>query len=73
MKSMRERSGSGVSHTSSNGEVLMTILYVIVGALTILSIGLYALLYVLKSKKQSQAKQVQKREAMQAVAKAQSE
>jgi len=50
----------------------MTILYVIVGALLILSLGLYALTFVLKTKGKTQARERQKVEAMQAVAATQS-
>jgi len=49
----------------------MIILYVIVGALAILSLGLYAMLFVLKSKTQNRERQ--KVETMQAVAESQSE
>ncbi len=51
----------------------MTALFVIVGALLVLSLGLYILVSVLKSKKLAHEKQRRKLEAMQAVAEAQGE
>ncbi|NQU55979.1 MAG: hypothetical protein HQ513_02015 [Rhodospirillales bacterium] len=51
----------------------MTVLYVIVGALVVLSLGLSLLLRVLKSKKLAHEKERRKLEAMQAVAEAQGE
>ncbi|MBT4933350.1 MAG: hypothetical protein HOL66_11545 [Rhodospirillaceae bacterium] len=50
----------------------MTILYVIIGALVALSLGLSLFLRVLNSKKLEQEKQRRKFEAMQVVAEAQS-
>lgn len=51
----------------------MTVLYTIVGALVVLSLGLYVLLGVLKSKKQSHEKERRKQETLQAVAEARGE
>jgi len=51
----------------------MTALFVIVGALLVLSLGLYILVSVLKSKKLAHEKQRRKLEAMQAVTEAQGE
>ncbi len=51
----------------------MTGLFIIVGGLVVLSLGLYVLLRVLNSKKLEHEKERRKLEAMQAVAEAQGE